>query len=94
MTEAPKEGTPAPTTPDYQKAIEELKAMNVALVDKIAKLEEQTKSYDEKITALSGAAQKQKQAQEDVKKTYESSKSALDAAYEKAMADLGLSKKE
>ena len=92
MTEAPKEGTPAPTTPDYQKAIEELKAMNVALVDKIAKLEEQTKSYDEKITALSGAAQKQ--AQENVKKTYESSKSALDAAYEKAMAELGLTKKE
>lgn len=92
MTEAPKEGTPAPTTPDYQKAIEELKAMNVALVEKIAKLEENSKSFDEKITALSGAAQKQ--AQENVKKTYESSKSALDAAYEKAMAELGLTKKE
>lgn len=92
MTEAPKEGTPAPTTPDYQKAIEELKAMNVALVEKIAKLEENSKSFDEKITALSGAAQKQ--AQENVQKTYESSKSALDAAYEKAMAELGLSKKE
>ena len=92
MTEAPKEGTPAPTTPDYQKAIEELKAMNVALVEKIAKLEENSKSFDEKITALSGAAQKQ--AQENVQKTYESSKSALDAAYERAMAELGLSKKE
>ena len=92
MTEAPKEGTPAPTTPDYQKAIEELKAMNIALVEKIAKLEENSKSFDEKITALSGAAQKQ--AQENVKKTYESSKSALDAAYEKAMAELGLTKKE
>ena len=92
MTEAPKEGTPAPTTPDYQKAIEELKAMNVALVEKIAKLEENSKSFDEKITALSGAAQKQ--AQENVKKTYESSRSALDAAYEKAMAELGLTKKE
>ena len=92
MTEAPKEGTPAPKTPDYQKAIEELKAMNVALVEKIAKLEENSKSFDEKITALSGAAQKQ--AQENVKKTYESSKSALDAAYEKAMAELGLTKKE
>ena len=92
MTEAPKEGTPAPTTPDYQKAIEELKAMNVALVEKIAKLEENSKSFDEKITALSGAAQKQ--AQENVQKTYESSKSALDAAYEKAMAELGLTKKE
>ncbi len=92
MTEAPKEGTPAPTTPDYQKAIEELKAMNVALVEKISKLEESSKSFDEKITALSGAAQKQ--AQENVKKTYESSKSALDAAYEKAMAELGLNKKE
>ena len=92
MTDAPVEGTPAPTTPDYQKAIEELKAMNVALVEKISKLEENSKSFDEKITALSGAAQKQ--AQENVKKTYESSKSALDAAYEKAMAELGLSKKE
>ena len=92
MTEAPKEGTPAPTTPDYQKAIEELKAMNVALVEKIAKLEENSKSFDEKITALSGAAQKQ--AQENVQKTYESSKSALDAAYERAMTELGLSKKE
>ena len=92
MTEAPKEGTPAPTTPDYQKANEELKAMKVALVEKIAKLEENSKSFDEKITALSGAAQKQ--AQENVKKTYESSKSALDAAYEKAMAELGLTKKE
>lgn len=92
MTEAPKEGTPTPTTPDYQKAIEELKAMNVALVEKISKLEEQNKSFDEKMTALSGAAQKA--AQENVKKTYESSKSALDAAYEKAMAELGLTKKE
>lgn len=92
MTDAPVEGTPAPTTPDYQKAIEELKAMNVALVEKISKLEENSKSFDEKITALSGAAQKQ--AQENVKKTYESSKSALDAAYEKAMAELGLTKKE
>ena len=92
MTEAPKEGTPAPTTPDYQKAIEELKAMNVALVEKISKLEESSKTFDEKITALSGAAQKQ--AQENVQKTYENSKSALDAAYERAMADLGLNKKK
>lgn len=92
MTEAPKEGTPAPTTPDYQKAIEDLKAMNVALVEKVAKLEEQNKAFDQKMTALSAAAQKA--AQENVQKTYESSKSALDAAYDKAMADLGLAKKE
>lgn len=91
MTEAPKEGTPAPTTPDVQKIIDELKAANVALVEKITALEAKSKSYDEKITALSGAAA-QKQAADQ--KAKEDAKSEIDAAYERAMQKLGFRKEE
>ena len=89
MAEPPQEGTPAPETPDYQKAIEELKAANVALVQKLGELEAKSKSYDEKITALSGAAAQQK-AGAAGQKTNE--KSASEAAYEKAMKELGIYK--
>ena len=88
--EAPKEGTPAPVAPDVQKIIDELKAANVALVEKITALEAKSKSYDEKITALSGAAA-QKQADQKAK---EDAKSEIDAAYEAAMEKLGFKKKE
>ena len=88
MAEPPQEGTPAPETPDYQKAIEELKAANVALVQKLGELEAKSKSYDEKITALSGAAQQKAAA--PAQKANE--KSASEAAYEKAMKELGIYK--
>ena len=84
--EAPKEGTPAPAAPDVQKVIDELKAANVALVEKITALEAKSRSYDEKITALSGAAAQKQQA--DVK-AKEDARSEIDAAYERAMAKLG-----
>jgi len=91
MAEAPIEGTPAPAAPDVQKIIDELKAANVALVEKISALEAKSKSYDEKITALSGAAA-QKQA--DGRQAKEDAKSEIDAAYEAAMEKLGFKKKE
>lgn len=90
MVEAPIEGTPAPAAPDVQKIIDELKAANVALVEKITALEAKSRSYDEKITALSGAAA-QKQA--DVK-AKEDARSEIDAAYERAMQKLGFRKEE
>ena len=91
MTEPPKEGTPAPTAPDVQKIIDELKAANIAMIEKITALEAKSKSYDEKITALSGAAA-QKQA--DDRQAKEAAKSEIDAAYEAAMEKLGFKKKE
>ncbi len=80
---APDEGTPAPTTPDYAKVIEELKAANTALVQKVSALEEKSKGYDAKITALSSPAVEQKQ---------ETTVKASDAeiAYKKALAELGI----
>ena len=80
---APDEGTPAPTTPDYAKVIEELKAANTALVQKVSALEEKSKGYDAKITALSAPAPEQKQ---------EVTVTASDAeiAYKKALAELGI----
>lgn len=83
--EAPKEGTPAPAAPDVQKIIDELKAANVALVEKITALEAKSRSYDEKITALSGAAAQTQAADRKVK----DARSEIDAAYERAMAKLG-----
>ena len=91
MPEPPKEGTPAPTAPDVQKVIDELKAANIAMIEKITALEAKSKSYDEKITALSGAAA-QKQA--DDRNAKEAAKSEIDAAYEAAMEKLGFKKKE
>lgn len=91
MTGAPDEGTPAPTTPDYQKVIDELKAANIALVEKVTALEEKSKGYDAKITALSGAAN-QANAQEKAK--VDQAKADFDAAYEAALAKLGFKKGE
>ena len=84
--EAPKEGTPAPAAPDVQKIIDELKAANVALAEKITALEAKSRSYDEKITALSGAAAD--------RKVKEDARSEIDAAYERAMQKLGFRKEE
>ena len=87
----PEEGTPAPTTPDYAAVIEELKAANVALAQKVVALEEKSKGYDAKITALSTpAAPAAKEDPEAAKLA--AAKSELDKAYEKALADLGIKK--
>ena len=90
MTEPPKEGTPAPAVNDYARVIDELKAANIALVEKVTALEAKSKSYDEKITALSGAANANANAQEKV----DAAKADFDAAYEAAMEKLGFKKKE
>ena len=74
-----------------QKIIDELKAANVALVEKITALEAKSKSYDEKITALSGAAAQKQAADRQAK---EDAKSEIDAAYERAMQKLGFRKEE
>ena len=81
--EAPIEGTPAPQTPDYAKVIEELKAANTALVQKVSALEEKSKGYDAKITALSSPAE-QKKEEVTVKAT------DAEIAYRKALAELGI----
>lgn len=91
MTDAPKEGTPAPTVNDYEKIINELKAANIALVEKVTALEEKSRGYDAKITALSGA-QAQTNAQEKAK--VDAAKADFDAAYEAALAKLGFKKGE
>ena len=90
MTNPPDEGTPAPVTPDYAKAIEELKATNVALVQRIVDLESKNKSNEEKIVALSGERQQATKAGLDV--ALQGAKSDLDKAYEKALAELGIKK--
>ena len=91
MTDAPQEGTPAPTVNDYAKVIDELKAANIALVEKVTALEEKSKGYDAKITALSGA---QAQANAPEKNKIDAAKADFDAAYEAAMEKLGFKKKE
>ena len=91
MTDAPQEGTPAPTVNDYAKVIDELKAANIALVEKVTALEEKSKGYDAKITALSGAAN---QANAQEKNKIDAAKADFDAAYEAAMEKLGFKKKE
>lgn len=93
MTGAPDEGTPAPTTPDYQKVIDELKAANIALVEKVTALEEKSKGYDAKITALSGA-QVNANANAQEKAKVDQAKADFDAAYEAALAKLGFKKGE
>jgi hypothetical protein len=91
MTEnPPEEGIPAGGAVDYAKVIDELKAANIALVEKVNALEAKSKSYDEKITALSGAAA---QKQTDDQKAKDA-KSEIDAAYERAMQKLGFRKED
>lgn len=86
MTEPPKEGTPAPAVNDYAKVIDELKAANIALVEKVTALEEKSRGYDAKITALSGA---QAEANAAKKEDIDAKKKEFDESYERAMAALG-----
>lgn len=91
MTEPPAEGTPAPTVNDYAKVIDELKAANIALVEKVTALEEKSRGYDAKITALSGEAAKANAAK---KEEIDAKKKEFDESYERAMASLGFRDKK
>ena len=84
--EAPKEGTPAPQTPNYEAVLEEQKAVIAAMNDKIKALESRAAANEAKITAMAAtpaAPAPDKAAQ---------AKSELDKAYEKVLADLGIRK--
>lgn len=82
----PDEGIPAGGAVDYGKIIDELKAANVALIEKVNALEERSKGFDAKITALSGEAAKANAAKKD---EIETKKKEFDASYERAMESLG-----
>lgn len=82
----PKEGIPGGGAVDYAKVIDELKAANVALVEKVNALEERSKGFDRKITALSGEAAKAGAAKKD---DIEVKKKEFDEAYDRAMESLG-----
>ena len=82
----PDEGIPAGGAVDYAKIIDELKAANVALIEKVNALEERSKGFDQKITALSGEAAKANAAKKD---EIETKKKEFDASYERAMESLG-----
>ena len=71
--------------PDYAKTIEELKAANVALTERLKSLESANGALDQKINALT--AQKTEAAPA-------AAKSSVDAAYESAMRELGINIKE
>lgn len=86
MTEAPKEGTPAPQTPNYEAVLEEQKAVIAAMNDKIKALESRAAAAEAKMTALSAAP-----PAPDAQKAADA-KSELDKAYEKVLADLGIKK--
>ena len=82
----PDEGIPAGGAVDYAKIIDELKAANIALVEKVNALEERSKGFDAKITALSGEAAKANAAKKD---EIETKKREFDESYERAMESLG-----
>ena len=82
----PNEGIPAPAPVDYSKIIDELKAANIALIEKVNALEERSKGFDQKITALSGEAAKANAAKKD---DIEVKKKEFDEAYDRAMESLG-----
>lgn len=82
----PDEGIPAGGAVDYGKIIDELKAANVALIEKVNALEERSKGFDAKITALSGEAAKANAAKKD---EIETKKKEFDESYERAMESLG-----
>lgn len=82
----PDEGIPAGGAVDYAKIIDELKAANVALIEKVNALEERSKGFDAKITALSGEAAKANAAKKD---EIETKKKEFDESYERAMESLG-----
>jgi outer membrane murein-binding lipoprotein Lpp len=88
MTETenpPEEGIPAGGA-DYAKIIDELKRTNAALAEKVNALEEKSKGFDQKITALSGEAAKTNAAKKD---EIETKKKEFDESYERAMESLG-----
>ena len=88
MTQTPPdEGTPAPTTPNYEAVINEQKAILAAMNDKIKALESKNSDLDAKITALSKPA-----AEAKPEAKVEEAKSKLDEAYEKILAELGIKK--
>ena len=82
----PDEGIPAPAPVDYSKIIDELKAANIALVEKVNALEERSKGLDMKISALCGEAAKVNAAKKD---EIETKKREFDESYERAMESLG-----
>ena len=72
--------------PKISKIIDELKAANIALVEKVNALEERSKGFDMKISALSGEAAKVNAGKKD---DIEIKKKEFDEAYDRAMESLG-----
>lgn len=83
----PDENVPASVTPDIKKMLEELKAANAAIVQKLENAEKKNSELDAKLTALSAA-------KTAAPAPAEPKESELDIAYEKALEDLGIKKKE
>ena len=87
MTEnPPDENTEAPKAPDIQGALEGLRKANEALLAKLQEMEKKNSELDAKITAMSG-----RQAEAAPPQPV---KTDLDIAYEKALAELGIKKKD
>lgn len=83
---APDENTEPPKTPDIQGALEGLRKANEELLAKLAEMEKKNADLDAKVTAMSGRKIEDAPA--------EPAKTDLDIAYEKALAELGIEKKE
>ena len=95
MTEPPVEGTPAPTVPDYQKALEEQKQIIVKMSEQLKALEQKSAAQEAKITALSQpAAAPAAPAMDPAEAKLAAAKSKLEEAYNNILADFGLNKKE
>ena len=90
MTEntPPDENIPASQTPDVMKALEELKAANAAIVQKLEAAEKKNSELEAKLTALSAAKAAPAPA------PAEPEESELDVAYEKALEELGIKKEK
>jgi hypothetical protein len=88
MTEntPPDENVPASQTPDIMQALEELKAANAAIVQKLEAAEKKNSELEARVTALSAA-------KAGAPAPAEPEKSELDIAYEKALEELGIKKK-
>ena len=87
MTEnPPDETTETPKAPDIQGALEGLRKANEVLLAKLQEMEKKNSELDAKITAMSGR-QTEAAPPQPVK-------TDLDIAYEKALAELGIKKKE
>lgn len=83
---APDENTEAPKAPDMQGALEGLRKANEALLAKLQEMEKKNSELDAKVTAMSG-----RQAEAAPPQPV---KTDLDIAYEKALAELGIKKKD